>query len=122
MRAQTERHLKSGAIYQNNELAFATGEGKPHDPRNLTRRHFQPIPTRAGSPLSFRLYDLRHFCATPLLQAGENPKVVSEGLGHASTVLTLDTYSRVLPSMRQAATEKLENMLSGRQGKGWPAR
>jgi Phage integrase family len=58
-----------------------------------------------------RVYDLRHSCATLLLAAGENPKVVSERLGHASIVLTLDTYSHVLPSMQQAATEKLEAML-----------
>ena len=53
----------------------------------------------------------RHTCATLLLAAGENPKVVSERLGHASIVLTLDTYSHVLPGMQQAATDKLEAML-----------
>ncbi len=30
-----------------------------------------------------------------LLSAGENPKIVAERLGHASIVLTLDTYSHV---------------------------
>ena len=59
----------------------------------------------------FRLYDLRHSCATLLLLAGENPKVVSERLGHASITLTLDTYSHVLPSMQQRAAEKLEAIL-----------
>jgi len=48
-----------------------------------------------------------------LLQAGENPKVVSERLGHASIVLTLDTYSHVLPNMQQAASDKLESILFG---------
>jgi integrase len=46
-----------------------------------------------------------------LLTAGVNPKIVSERLGHASIVLTLDTYSHVLPSMQQAAADKLENLL-----------
>jgi integrase len=110
-RAQAENRLKLGPFYQNNELVFATGEGTPHNLRNLTQRHFQPALTRAKLPLIFRLYDLRHSCATLLLQAGENPKVVSERLGHASIVLTLDTYSHVLPSMQQAATEKLESIL-----------
>jgi hypothetical protein len=32
---------------------------------------------------------------------------------HSSIVMTLDTYSHVLPSMQQAATEKLEKMLFG---------
>jgi integrase len=66
---------------------------------------------RAGLPVTFRLYDLRHTCATPLLVADENPKVVSERLGHSSIVLTLDTYSHVLPSMQKAATDKLAGML-----------
>ena len=111
-RLQAERRLKIGALlYQNNELVFATGEGKPLNLRNLTQRHFRPILTKAKLPLTFRLYDLRHSCATLLLVAGENPKVVSERLGHASIALPLATYSHVLPSMQQAATEKLERML-----------
>ncbi|HEY0428431.1 MAG TPA: tyrosine-type recombinase/integrase [Pyrinomonadaceae bacterium] len=60
---------------------------------------------------NIRLYDLRRSCATLLLAEGENPKVVSERLGHATIVLTLDTYSHVLPSMQQSATDKLENLL-----------
>jgi len=58
-----------------------------------------------------RLYDLRHTCATLLLSADVNPKIVSERLGHASINLTMDTYSHGLPSMQKTATEKLENML-----------
>lgn len=37
--------------------------------------------------------------------------VVSERLGHASVVLTLDTYSHVLPNMQQTATDEIERML-----------
>jgi integrase len=112
-RRQAESRLKKGADYQNNDLVFATSEGTPILLRNLVRRHFQPVLNRANLSPIFRLYDLRHSCATLLLSAGENPKVVSERLGHASIVLTLDTYSHVLPSMQQAATEKLETILYG---------
>jgi integrase len=63
--------------------------------------------------MNFRFYDLRHSCATLLLAVGENPKVVSERLGHASVVLTLDTYSHVLPTMREAASQKLERIMYG---------
>jgi integrase len=51
-----------------------------------------------------------------LLQARENPKVVSERLGHAGIALTLDTYSHVLPDMQQAAAQKLENLLFRKTG------
>jgi integrase len=43
---------------------------------------------------------------------GENPKIVSERLGHSSIVMTLDIYSHVLPTMQQAATE-LEKLIFG---------
>lgn len=115
-RKQAEIRLKAGAAYQNNDLVFATGEGTPHNSRNLAQRQFRQILERAELPLTFRLYDLRHSCATLLLAIGENPKVVSERLGHASIVLTLDTYSHVLPSMQQAATAKLECLLFERTG------
>lgn len=49
----------------------------------------------------------RHTFATRLLEANEHPKVVQEMLGHASIVLTLDTYSHVLPEIKQAAAAKL---------------
>ncbi|MGH9943948.1 MAG: tyrosine-type recombinase/integrase, partial [Pyrinomonadaceae bacterium] len=71
---------------------------------------------RAKLPDSIRLYDLRHSCATLLLAANEHPKVVGERLGHASITLTLDTYSHVLPSMQQAASEKLESILFRKTG------
>lgn len=112
-REQMEARLKAGASYQNHDLVFATVEGTPHNLRNLTLRHFQKILTRAKLSTKFRVYDLRHSCATLLLVAGENPKIVSERLGHASIVLTLDTYSHVLPTMQEAASQKLERILFG---------
>ena len=63
-----------------------------------------------------RLYDLRHSCATLLLAANENPKVLSERLGHASITLTMDTYSHLLADMQQGAADKLERMLFAKTG------
>lgn len=68
---------------------------------------------KAGLPTQFNLYTARHTCATLLLAAGENVKVVSERLGHASVVLTLDTYASVLPTMQRAASDRLEAALYG---------
>lgn len=110
-RAQLEARLKLGAAWTNLDLVFCSENGKPHSIRNLQRRHFKPALAKAKLP-DIRMYDLRHTCATLLLLAGENPKVVSERLGHASIVLTLDTYSAVLPSMQQGATDKLEKILN----------
>ena len=110
-RKQAEERLKAGPKYQNLDLVFANVEGGPLMPHNLIVRHFKPILKKAELSESLRLYDLRHSCATLLLEAGENPKVVSERLGHSSVVMTLDTYTHVLPSMQKSASEKLKKML-----------
>jgi integrase len=81
---------------------------------NLRRRHFKALLKAAGiDPHRFRLYDLRHTCATLLLQNGESIRTVTDRLGHADTVLTLRTYSHCLPEHQQAATERLGRLLFG---------
>lgn len=110
---QFEIRLQKGSGYNPENLVFTTIEGTPLNLRNLTHRHLRPTLRRAGLDDSYGLYSLRHTCATLLLAANEHPKVVSERLGHASITLTLDTYSHVLPSMQQAASEKLERILYG---------
>ena len=49
--------------------------------------------------------------ATQLLAAGENIKVVSERLGHASAAMTLDVYGHVLSGMQEEATAILGDVL-----------
>ncbi len=102
-------------MWHAHDLVFCSQQGTPHSIPNLTYRYFRPILEKAKLP-RIRLYDLRHTCATLLLAANEHPKVVSERLGHASITLTLDTYSHVLPTMQQAASEKLEQMLFSQTG------
>ncbi len=111
--AQAEERLRAGPLYAGHGLIFATATGEPIDLHSLRPRHFRKVLERAGFPLTLRLYDLRHSCASLLLAAGEHPKVVSERLGHASTAMTLDVYSHVVPSMQRAASEKLEAILLG---------
>jgi integrase len=115
-RRQAEGRLKAGAAYQNFDLVFATGEGQPLIRLNVIQKHFKPILKRAKLPETLRLYDLRHTCATLLLAANENPKVVSERLGHSSITLTMDVYSHVLPDMQQGASDKLESLLFKKTG------
>ena len=108
--SQAEALLKLGV---RTDLVFATAEGGPIYRRNLLKRHFKPLLKAAKLSSSLTLYCLRHTCATLLLQAGVHPKIVSERLGHASIVLTLDTYSHVLPTMQDEATAQIERMLYG---------
>ncbi len=107
---QNEERLKLGAAWHQNDFVFPSEIGTPLNPPNVTR-HFKRILKKAEIRTSIRLYDLLHTTATLLLQAGINPKIVSERLGHATIVLTLDTYSHVLPNMQKDATDQLEQMI-----------
>lgn len=92
------------------DLVFPNTVGNFRDLRNLSTRVFKRTLETAGLSKDFRLYDLRHTCATLLLQADENVKVISERLGHSNIKLTLDTYSHVLPTMQKRASDKLGDM------------
>lgn len=45
-----------------------------------------------------------------MLRAGVNVKAISERLGHASSAITLDTYSHVMPGMQEEAAERIEGL------------
>jgi integrase len=100
-------------LARNLDLVFDDGIGGPLSPDRL-RAGFQRVLREAGLP-TIRFHDLRHTMATLMLAAGEHPKVVSERLGHASVMLTLDTYSHVLPGLQEAAAERLADTLARRR-------
>ena len=58
-----------------------------------------------------RLHDLRHSNATALIQAGVNPRVVQQRLGHSDVNITLNTNTHVLPEMDVDAAEKLDSIM-----------
>ena len=100
-----------GSLWSENGLIFASEIGEPLNRHNLTRRSFKPLLKRVGLP-QIRFHDLRHTCATLLLTRDVNPKIVSEMFGHSSIAITLDTYSHVLPNMRDQAAAAMEEALS----------
>lgn len=56
---------------------------------------------------------MRRTHATLMLANGENPKIVSERLGHASIGITLDRYSHVTPAMQREAANRLDKLIEG---------
>lgn len=46
-----------------------------------------------------------------MLNAGVNPKIVSEMLGHTSVAITLDRYSHVIPTLQDDAVRRLDEVL-----------
>jgi integrase len=110
-RSQQEKRLKVGSAWQRYDLVFCNSIGDPLG-ENYIRDKFRDCLAEAELP-HFRVYDLRHSVATLLMGQGMSPKIVSERLGHANINITLGTYSHVLPTMQQEASDKLEKLLLG---------
>lgn len=94
-----------GPDYQDNNLVFATDDGRPINPRTFTK-HFSWVLGKSGLS-GIRLHDLRHLYATLALEAGVDLKTVSSNLGHTSINITADVYGHVTEKMRDSAAEKV---------------
>lgn len=99
--------LAAGELWTDSGLVFTTELGGVIEPRNFLRKFYQLLGKAGIEHINFHAA-ARHSFATRLLEANEHPKVVQEMLGHASITLTLDTYSHVLPEIKQAAAAKLD--------------
>lgn len=107
--AQLEERLAAGEDWKDQGFVFSTGAGKPLEPSNLTRV-FRGLLTAADCPL-IRFHDLRHSCATFLLAQGVDARTIMEVLGHSQISLTLNTYSHVLPNLKQDAAKRMDDLL-----------
>jgi len=51
-----------------------------------------------------------------MLKEHVDPKTISARLGHSSVVITLDTYSHLLPGMQEEAIEKFSRGMEEARG------
>ncbi|MDE3721376.1 site-specific integrase [Nocardiopsis sp. N85] len=102
-RQQTEA-AEHGPQWNPRGYVFTAVRGGPMAPERLSRL-FRELNTASGLP-PVRFHDLRHGAATLALAAGVELKVVQAMLGHASIVLTADTYASVLPEVAREAAER----------------
>jgi integrase len=88
-------------------LVFPNGVGKVKDHPDLLRE-LAPVFIKAGltdkdGKPKYALHALRHFFASWCINSKQDgglelpPKVVQERLGHASIVMTMDTYGHLFP-------------------------
>ena len=106
---QIEMRLKAGPLWQHTDYIFTMENGAPIDPDNLSRE-FRRIVRQAELPHG-TLHGLRHSYATALLSANVHPAVVQSALGHSSIMLTIDTYSHVMPGLEEAAARRIDDIL-----------
>jgi integrase len=116
-RASVERWRREVKEWEDHDLVFPCNNGTPHYPDAIRVLFKKTLEIAKIDPTRYRLYDLRHTCATLLLRANIHPKVVSERLGHSSIAITLDIYSHCLPTMQESATLSIGRMIYGTKPK-----
>jgi integrase len=111
LRRHRERQLAEAAKLgiDPSGFVFTNRRGQPLNPDHLYRE-FIKAAAAAGLP-PIRLHDLRHGAASLALQAGNDLKVIQEKLGHASIVLTADTYVSVEPDLARHEAESTARLV-----------
>jgi integrase len=82
---QEQEREAYGPDWNRQDLVFPSTNGLPIWPRNVNVA-FKRILRAAGLPETTRFHDLRHSCATLLIQQGVHLRVVMEILGHSSMI------------------------------------
>ncbi|MBT8228239.1 MAG: site-specific integrase [Dactylosporangium sp.] len=107
-RQQLDRRT-AGDTWKDLDLVFATTTGAPLDPAMVHRQH-ETI-CYLAEVRYIRFHDLRHSCATLLLEQGVELITIKELLGHAQLHVTADIYAHVRPRLHRGAIEALNHAL-----------
>lgn len=86
-----------GKGYHDQGLICCLPDGSPVDKHHT--ECFVTLLKHLGLPQEVTFHGLRHTHSTLLLQDGENPRVVSERLGHSDIRVTLQVYGHVMPGV-----------------------
>ncbi len=90
---ETENKMLCGKSYQQNSYIFKWPDGKPFTP-DYVSKHFKLILKNSGLP-HIRFHELRHSCASLLLNKGCTLKDVMEYMGHSDIKMTANIYGHL---------------------------
>lgn len=82
-----------GREYQENSYIFKWPDGHPYSPDYISH-HFAKVLKKHGLP-HIRFHELRHSCASMLLDMGFTLKDVQEWLGHSDIKMTANIYAHL---------------------------
>lgn len=105
---QSNRRL-FGAEYQGNDYIFKWPDGHPFSPDYVTDK-FAALLRRHGLP-HIRFHELRHSCASLLLNAGFSLKDVQEWMGHSDIKMTANIYGHLDVARKQNMADRLGSAL-----------
>ena len=99
-----------GKEYQESDYVFKWPDGHSYSPDYITEK-FPALLKKHGMP-HIRLHELRHSCASLLINAGFTLKDVQEWMGHADIKMTANIYGHLDVSRKQSMAAKLSGDLS----------
>ncbi len=108
--AQAKEMQWAGSKWKDGNFVFTTSVGTPMNPDEISHV-FPTVLKDAGLP-KVRFHDLRHTCASLLLSLGVPAKLVQETLGHSTYQLTMDTYSHMIPALRNEVADRMDEVFS----------
>ena len=98
-----------GMDFVDSNYVIRKKNGEAYSPDSLTQKWERFCD--ANELRHIRLHDLRHTCATAMLGAGVEPKVIQTRLGHSDISTTMNIYAHCLPSMNKDAGTKIDALL-----------
>jgi integrase len=114
-RPEQARAKLAAARWADLDLVFTTRLGTAIEPRNVNRA-WARLCERAEVE-GVRLHDLRHACASYLLAAGVNSKVVQRTLRH-SRLATTELYLHALEEVPREAAEAMDGIVAALRERG----
>lgn len=106
---EKENRRLFGKAYQENSYVFKWEDGHLYAPEYVSKQ-FAKLLDKYGLP-HIRFHELRHSCASLLLNAGFTLKDVQEWMGHADIKMTADIYGHLDTARKQSMATKLSGSL-----------
>lgn len=100
-----------GKAYHENDYILKWDDGHPFSP-DYVSHHFADLLEKHDFP-SIRFHELRHSCASILINQGATLKDVQAWMGHADISITADTYAHLDVQRKQGIANMMACQLCG---------
>lgn len=106
---EMQNHRLMGKDYQENDYIFKWSDGRPFPPDYVTH-HFSRLLKKHDLP-HIRFHELRHSCASLLLNRGFTLKDVQEWMGHSDISVTANIYGHLDIARKQSIAASMTELL-----------
>lgn len=110
--SQEQNRRLFGREYHASEYVFTWPDGRPYSPDYITDK-FSALLRKHNLP-HIRFHELRHSCASLLINNGFGLKDVQEWLGHSDIKMTANIYGHLDVARKQSMADQLSGNLAAR--------